>query len=89
MNATTAAVLAGGDIRPPPNVPPPTASNILPLVHHGAWAVFFVCLLGFVAAATWLAWRQRRVEVPEKFIGLVLLGTVLGGTAGAIAGSVT
>ncbi len=51
--------------------------------------MFFVCLLGFVAAATWLAWRQRRVEVPEKFIGLVLLGTVLGGTAGAIAGSVT
>jgi len=35
-----------------------------------------------------LALRQRRVEVPEKFIGLVLLGTVLGGAAGAIVGSV-
>ena len=83
MNATMAAVLA--DAGPPP----PTGGNFLPLVHYGGWAMFFVCLLGFVVAAAWLAWRQRRVEVPEKFIGLVLLGTVLGGTVGAVLGSVS
>jgi len=82
MNATMAAVLA--DAGPPP----PTGGDFLPLVSYGGWALFFVCLLGFVVAAARLAWRQRRAEDPEKSIGLVLLGTVLGGTAGAIVGSV-
>ncbi len=82
MNTTMAAVLAGGQPLPTPG------GDFLPLVHYGGWALFFVCLLGFVVAAAWLAWWQRRVDVPEKFIGLVLLGTVLGGMAGAIVGSV-
>jgi len=48
--------------------------------------LFFVCLLGFVVAAATMAWRR---DFPEKVVGLVLLGTVLGGGAGAIVGSVT
>ncbi len=55
-------------------------------MHYGGWALFFVCLLGFVVAAATRAWRR---DVPEKFIGLVLLRTVLGGTAGAVLGSVS
>jgi len=80
MNATMAAVLAeaGGPA-------PPSGGDVVRLMHHGGWALFAVCLLGFVVAAATMAWR---VDVPEKFIGLVLLGTVLGGGAGAVLGSV-
>ncbi len=80
MNATTGAVLAGGQPLPTPG------GDFLPLVHYGGWALFFVCLLGFVVAAATMAWRR---DFPEKGIGLVLLGTVLGGTAGAVLGSVS
>jgi uncharacterized membrane protein YsdA (DUF1294 family) len=80
MNATTAAVLAGGQPLPTPG------GDFLPLVHYAGWALFALCLLGFVAAAATRAWRR---DAPEKGIGLVLLGTVLGGTAGAVLGSVS
>ncbi len=80
MNATTGAVLTGGQPLPTPG------GDFLPLVHYGGWALFFVRLLGFVVAAATRAWRR---DVPEKGIGLVLLGTVLGGTAGAVLGSVS
>jgi hypothetical protein len=85
MNATTGAVLAGGQ-------PPPTpGGDFVRLVHYGGWALFALCLLGFAAAAAaTMAWKQHRgEEAPEKVVGLVLLGTVLGGTAGAVLGSVT
>ena len=74
MNATTATVLAGGQPLPAPG------GDFLPLVHYAGWALFAVCLLGSVVAAATIAWRR---VVPEKFIGLVLLGTALGGTAEA------
>ena len=80
MNGTTAAVLVGGQPLPTPG------GDFLPLVHYGGWALFFVCLLGFVVAAATMAWRR---DFPEKFIGLVLLRTVLGGTAEAVLGSVS
>ena len=79
MNATTAAVLAGGQPLPTPG------GDFLPLVSDGGWALFAVCLLGFGVAAARLLHRDR----PEKFTGLVLLGTVFGGTAGAVLGSVS
>jgi len=80
MNATTAAVLAGGQPLPTPG------GDVVRLMHYGGWALFFVCPLGFVVAAATRAWRR---DVPEKGIGLVLLGTMLGGTAGAVLGSVS
>ena len=79
MNATAGAVLVGG--QPLSS----TGGDFLPLVSVGGWSLFFVCLLGFVVAAARLRHRDR----PEKFTGLVLLGTMLGGAAGAIVGSVT
>ena len=79
MNAAAGAVLVGGQPVPSPG------GDFLPLVSGGGWALFFVCLLGFVVAAARLRHRDR----PEKFTGLVLLGTMLGGTAGAVLGSVT
>ncbi len=80
MNATTGAVLAGGQPLPTPG------GDFLPLVSYGGWALFFVCLLGFVVAGATRAWRR---DVPEKSVGLVLLRTVLGGTTGAVLGSVS
>jgi len=79
MNATTGAFLA--DAGPPP----PTGGDFVRLMHYGGWALFAVCLLGFVVAAATIAWRR---DVPEKDVGLVLLGTVLYGAAGAVLGSV-
>jgi len=55
-------------------------------VHYAGWALFALCLLGFVTAAATMAWRR---DFPEKGIELVLLGTVLGGTASAVLGSVS
>ncbi len=80
MNATTGTFLA--DAGPPT----PSGGDVVQLMHYGGWALFFVCLLGLVVAAATMAWRR---DVPEKGIGLVLLGTVLGGTAGAVLGSVS
>ncbi len=80
MNATMAAVLA--DAGPPP----PTGGNFLPLVHYGGWALYVACLLGLTVLAAMMVWR---VDVPAKRAGLVFLGTMLGGAAGAIVGSVT
>jgi len=80
MNVTAGAVLVGGQPVPTPG------GDFLPLVSYGGWALLFVCLLGFVVAAATRAWRR---DFPEKGIGLVLLGTVLGGTAGAVLGSVS
>jgi len=84
MNATTAAVLAEAGGPPPPSGG--DFSRLMGLMHYGGWALFFVCLRGFVVGAATMAWRR---DVPEKFVGLVLLGTVLGGTAGAVLGSVS
>jgi len=74
---TTAAVLVGGQPLPTPGG---DFSRLMGLMHYGGWALFFVCLLGFVVAAATMAWRR---DFPEKGIGLVLLGTALGGTAEA------
>ncbi len=81
MNATIGVFLAeaGGP-------PTPSGGDVVRLMHYGGWALFFVCLRGFVVAAATTAWRR---DVPEKSVGLVLLGTVLGGTAGAVLGSVS
>jgi len=81
MNATIGVFLAEAC-----GPPTPSGGDFVRLMHYVGWAVFFVCLLGFVAAAATIAWRR---DVPEKFIGLVLLRTVLGGTAGAVLGSVS
>ena len=64
MNATIGVFLAeaGGP-------PTPSGGDVVQLMHYGGRALFLICLLGFVVAAAWLAWRQRRVEVPEKFTG--------------------
>jgi len=81
MNATTGAFLAEAD-----GPPTPSGGDVVRLMHYGGWALFAVCLLGFVVAAATMAWRR---DFPEKGIELVLLGTVLGGTAGAVLGSVS
>ena len=88
MNTTTGTVLADGDIGVAREGPPPTGGNFLPLMHYGGGPCSLFAFSGLSSRPRGWPCGSGGSRSPEKFIGLVLLGTVLGGAAGAMVGSV-